>query len=76
MPGFDFKVRLTGAAIAGKERSCVPAYRGNIMRRVVFALASLAVSCLFAAGCDKCGDPVKFNVPSLPRTCYDSAHQK
>ncbi|HEY8030922.1 MAG TPA: hypothetical protein VIF02_00730 [Methylocella sp.] len=46
------------------------------MRRVVFALASLAVACLFAAGCDKCGDPVKFNTPSLPKACYDSAPQK
>jgi hypothetical protein len=28
------------------------------------------------AGCDKCGDPVKFNVPGLPNACYDSPHQK
>jgi hypothetical protein len=46
------------------------------MRRVVFTLASLVVGCLFAAGCDKCGDPVKFNVPSLPNACYDSPRQK
>ena len=31
---------------------------------------------LFAAGCDKCGDPVKFNVPGLPKACYDSPRQK
>jgi hypothetical protein len=31
---------------------------------------------LIAAGCDKCGDPVKFNVPGLPKACYDSAPQK
>src|SRR3984893_3480571 len=48
----------------------------KIMRRVVFTLASLAVGCLFVAGCDKCGDPVKFNVPGLPHACYDSPRQK
>jgi hypothetical protein len=31
---------------------------------------------LSAAGCDKCGDPVKFNVPGLPKSCYDSPRQK
>lgn len=67
---------MTGAAIAGKERSGVLANRGKIMRRVIFTLASLAVGCLFAAGCDKCGDPVKFNVPGLPKACYDSPRQK
>ncbi|MGH6835708.1 MAG: hypothetical protein ACREC9_09205 [Methylocella sp.] len=46
------------------------------MRRVVFTLASLAISCVLVAGCDKCGDPVKFNVPSLPSACYDSPRQK
>jgi hypothetical protein len=46
------------------------------MRRVVFTLTSLAVGCLLAAGCDKCDDPVKFNVPGLPKACYDSPRQK
>ena len=47
------------------------------MCRAVFALVSLAVACLFAAGCrTKCGDPVKFNTPSLPKACYESAPQK
>jgi hypothetical protein len=32
------------------------------------ALAGLVLASL--AGCDKCGDPVKFNVPSVPKTCY------
>jgi hypothetical protein len=45
------------------------------MRRRVLTLASV-ICCLFAAGCDKCGDPVKFNVPSLPKACYDSPRQK
>jgi hypothetical protein len=45
------------------------------MRRIVLTLGSL-VLCCFAAGRDKCGDPVKFNVPGLPNACYDSPHQK
>ncbi|MGH6842009.1 MAG: hypothetical protein ACREDV_07960 [Methylocella sp.] len=39
------------------------------MRRIVLTLAS-AICCLFVAGCDKCGDPVKFNVPGLPGACH------
>ncbi len=42
------------------------------MPRFVLILASV-IFCLVAAGCDKCGNPVKFNVPSLPKACYESA---
>jgi hypothetical protein len=49
--------------------------REKTMRPIVLTLASL-IYCLLAAGCDKCGDPVKFNVPSLPNACYDSPRQK
>jgi hypothetical protein len=35
-----------------------------------FSLAALLLASLALAGCDKCGDPVKFNVPSLPKSCY------
>jgi hypothetical protein len=45
------------------------------LRRIVLTLASI-VCCLFAAGCDKCSDPVKFNLPGLPKACYDSPRQK
>jgi hypothetical protein len=45
------------------------------MRRFVLTLASV-ICYLVAGGCDKCGDPVKFNVPSLPKACYDSPRQK
>jgi hypothetical protein len=48
--------------------------REKTMRRIVLTLASV-ICCLLAAGCDKCGDPVKFNVPSLPNACYDSPRQ-
>jgi hypothetical protein len=45
------------------------------MRRLILTLGGLILCCL-AAGCDKCGDPVKFNVPGLPDTCYESQPQK
>jgi hypothetical protein len=41
------------------------------MRHIVLTLGSLILCCL-VAGCDKCGEPVKFNVPGLPNACYDS----
>jgi hypothetical protein len=47
----------------------------NEMRRLVLFLGGLILCCL-AAGCDKCGDPVKFNVPSVPAACYESQPQK
>jgi hypothetical protein len=34
-------------------------------------LASLAL-----AGCDKCGDPVKINTPSIPKSCYGMSEAK
>ncbi len=34
------------------------------------ALGGLMLACLALAGCDKCGDPIKFNTPSLPKSCY------
>jgi hypothetical protein len=42
--------------------------RQLLARRLAFA--GLALASLALAGCDKCGDPVKFNMPSLPKTCY------
>jgi len=40
------------------------------------ACAALALASLALAGCDKCGDPVKFNMPSLPKSCYGISEQK
>lgn len=40
------------------------------------ALAALALASLALAGCDKCGDPVKFNMPSLPKSCYGISETK
>ncbi|WP_395697720.1 hypothetical protein [Methylocella sp.] len=34
------------------------------------ALAAAALSCLALAGCDRCGDPVKFNAPTFPKVCH------
>jgi hypothetical protein len=39
-------------------------------------LAALALASLALAGCDKCGDPVKFNTPSLPKSCYGISENK
>jgi hypothetical protein len=46
------------------------------MRRSWLPFACLVICSLLAAGCDKCGEPIKFNVPSLPSACYDSPKQK
>jgi hypothetical protein len=40
------------------------------------ACAALALASLALAGCDKCGDPVKFNMPSLPKSCYGISETK
>lgn len=37
-------------------------------RAAMFAFLVLSV-----AGCDKCGNRVKFNAPSLPKACGDNA---
>lgn len=46
------------------------------MRRISLTLARFFLSCLAIAGCDKCGEPIKFNAPSLPSACYDAPHDK
>jgi hypothetical protein len=53
---------------SGSKR-CAPSARR-------LALAGLALASLALAGCDKCGDPVKFNMPSLPKSCYGISEQK
>jgi len=45
------------------------------MRHRFLSLCGLLLSCL-AGGCDKCGDPIKFNAPSLPNACYESPVQQ
>jgi hypothetical protein len=46
------------------------------MRRISFCLAGLILVGLALAGCDKCGEPIKFNLPSLPNACYDAPRGK
>lgn len=41
-----------------------------------YALACLALASLALAGCDKCGDPIKFNTPSIPKSCYGVSTDK
>jgi hypothetical protein len=40
------------------------------------AFIGLALFALLLAGCDRCGDPVQFNVPGAPKSCYEHAPQK
>ena len=35
-------------------------------------LIGLLLAATLLAGCDKCGNTVKFNAPSLPKTCGDN----
>jgi hypothetical protein len=46
------------------------------MRRFAFSFAALLLVSLALAGCDKCGEPVKFNTPSLPNACYGASQGK
>jgi hypothetical protein len=49
-------------------------WSGSALLRL--ALACLALASLALAGCDKCGDPVKLNTPSIPKTCYGLSENK
>ncbi|HET6375699.1 MAG TPA: hypothetical protein VFF88_06590 [Methylocella sp.] len=46
------------------------------MRRLALALAGLTGFCLLAAGCDKCGEPVKINAPSFSSACHGTPQPK
>jgi hypothetical protein len=48
--------------------------RTSLASRLAFAGVLLAALAL--GGCDKCGDPVKFNAPSLPKSCYGITQEK
>jgi hypothetical protein len=63
--------RMSSKAMDFRSRSKLRQLSARRLALVGLALASLAL-----AGCDKCGDPVKFNVPSLPKTCYGISQQK
>ena len=43
------------------------------MKNVLPKIGLLLVLALLVAGCDKCGNRVKFNAPSLPESCGDNA---
>jgi hypothetical protein len=43
------------------------------MPKTILRLACLLAIALGAAGCDKCGTPVKFNTPSVPNACGANA---
>jgi hypothetical protein len=47
------------------------AHSGKMMVRVVVHLVGALALCLALSGCDKCGDPVKFNFPGVS-VCSDT----
>ena len=57
------------------KEHCVATREGTMPCRAVFLFAALVTS-LLISGCDKCGDPIKLNLPSLPGACYDTPGQK
>jgi hypothetical protein len=46
------------------------------MRCISLALAGLILASFALAGCDKCGDPIKFEAPGAPKSCYDTPQEK
>ena len=61
-------LKETGAA----TRSGAP----RRLRPARLALAAAALSAFALAGCDRCGDPVKFNAPVFPKVCYETTQQQ
>jgi len=43
-------------------------------RSVAVRIVALGGFAIVLAGCDKCGDRVKFNAPSLPNACGENAN--
>ena len=43
-----------------------------VTKSALIRLAGLLLAATVLAGCDKCGNGVKFNAPSLPKTCGDN----
>jgi len=39
----------------------------------MLGLTAIVVAAFVLAGCDKCGDRIKLNAPSLPKACGDNA---
>lgn len=47
--------------------------RRRFSRTVTLRVAVLALATVALAGCDKCGNRIKLNAPSLPSACGDNA---
>jgi hypothetical protein len=46
------------------------------MRLKIGTFTGLALITMLLAGCDRCGDPVQFNVPGAPKSCYEQTQPK
>lgn len=44
-----------------------------MIRCVLLRMAGAVLVAMLVAGCDKCGNRVKFNAPSVPKACGDNA---
>ncbi|GAC1335701.1 MAG: hypothetical protein NVSMB26_20850 [Beijerinckiaceae bacterium] len=51
-------------------------HHGSAMGLKLRNFAALAAVTLLLAGCDRCGDPVRVNIPGEPKSCYETAPQK
>jgi hypothetical protein len=60
-----------GLALMPMHRKPVPC-----MRSKLGPFASLAFLALVLGGCDRCGDPVRINIPGDPKSCYETTPQK
>jgi hypothetical protein len=60
---FDQNMLRRGRACDAKLRR-----KGNVFMRY-FRWLGVFIGLFLLAGCDKCGHPVKFNVPSIPDAC-------
>ena len=44
-----------------------------MIRRMHLRIAAAVLVGLLLAGCDKCGNRVKFNAPSIPNACGENS---
>ena len=51
----------------------MPMVARRLPRTVSLRIAVIAFAALALAGCDKCGNRIKFNTPTLPSACGDNA---
>ena len=67
-------VHSTHGMLRDREQESSERARVLTMNKTVVArLLGLLLLATLLAGCDKCGNRVKFNAPSIPNACGDNA---